>query len=101
MMDWLLGGRGRDWAPVPVRLILGAGFVVHGYPKLFTQKGHGDLADQLSGFGIPGSELAAWTVGIIEVNLLYIAGFLMLILGGAGVLSIDHLLRERRHEHLG
>jgi putative oxidoreductase len=142
-MDWLLGGTGKDWAPVPVRLILGAGFMVHGYPKLFTSKGHRGVADRLSGFDVPLPELTAWTVGIffgglmlilgalvalvsvfgllnmlgamflvhwsngfkfsnrppgIEVNLLYIAGFLMLILGGAGVLSVDHLLRERRHE---
>jgi putative oxidoreductase len=37
-------------------------------------------------FGMPG----------YEVNLLYIAGFLALLLGGAGALSFDGMRRERR-----
>lgn len=37
-------------------------------------------------FGMPG----------IEVNLLYIAGFLALALGGAGAISVDRMLQERR-----
>lgn len=37
-------------------------------------------------FGMPG----------IEVNLLYIAGFLALALAGAGALSVDRMLAERR-----
>jgi putative oxidoreductase len=33
-----------------------------------------------------------------EVNLLYIAGLLALILGGAGPFSIDRLLTRRKRE---
>jgi uncharacterized membrane protein YphA (DoxX/SURF4 family) len=33
-----------------------------------------------------------------EVNLLYIAGLLALILGGAGPISIDRLLARRKRE---
>jgi putative oxidoreductase len=36
-----------------------------------------------------------------EINLLYIAGLLTLILGGAGPLSIDALRRRRRQRDLG
>jgi putative oxidoreductase len=32
-----------------------------------------------------------------EINLLYIAGLLVLALGGAGPLSVDHWLARRRH----
>ncbi len=37
-------------------------------------------------FGMPG----------FEVNLLYIAGFLALALGGAGAFSVDRMMEERR-----
>jgi putative oxidoreductase len=36
-----------------------------------------------------------------EINLLYIAGLVALILGGAGPLSIDALRRRRRQRDLG
>ena len=36
-----------------------------------------------------------------EINLLYIAGLVALILGGAGPLSIDAMRRRRRQRHLG
>ena len=36
-----------------------------------------------------------------EINLLYIAGLVALILGGAGPLSIDALRSRRRQRHLG
>ena len=35
-----------------------------------------------------------------EINLLYIAGLVALILGGAGPLSIDALRSRRRQRHL-
>jgi putative oxidoreductase len=36
-----------------------------------------------------------------EINLLYIAGLVALILGGSGPLSIDALRSRRRQRHLG
>jgi DNA-directed RNA polymerase specialized sigma24 family protein len=46
---------------------------------------------------------ALWTVMRpgYEINLLYIAGLVALILGGAGPLSIDAMRRRRRQRHLG
>ena len=147
----------RTWhglAPLPIRLILGAGFIVHGYPKLFTASGIDGFADGLAGMGVPAPMLMAWLVGVIEVvgglciilgaltrvwaalgiadmigaialvhwpagflagnivsmsdtgpvygppgwevNILYIAGFLALVIGGAGAYSVDAWYARQR-----
>ena len=139
---------GRPWAPLPLRLVIGYGFIAHGWAKLSRgPEGFASLLDQI---GAPLPELTAWvstlveilgglailagtfvalvsvplivmmlvamftvhlrygfsainTIGLTaagpqfgppgyEVNLLYIAGLLALILGGPGPLSIDRLL---------
>jgi putative oxidoreductase len=141
----------RQWAPLPLRLVIGCGFVVHGWAKLTRgPEGFAKLLEQIS---VPLPEMTAWastlleilgglailagafvaivsvplivmmlvamftvhlrygfsainTIGLTasgpqfsppgyEVNLLYIAGLLALILGGAGPLSIDRLLLQR------
>jgi putative oxidoreductase len=144
----------RQWAPLPVRLMLGYGFVAHGWAKL--SRGPAGFAKLLQQIGAPLPEVTAWvstlleifgglailagafvaavsiplivmmlvamftvhlrhgfsainTIGLtadgpqfgppgIEVNLLYIAGLLTLILGGAGPFSIDRLLARRQRE---
>jgi putative oxidoreductase len=141
----------RQWAPLPLRLIIGYGFMAHGWAKL--SRGPAGFAKLLDQIGAPLPELTAWvstfieilgglailagafvavvsvplivmmlvamftvhlrygfsavnTIGLtadgpqfgppgIEVNLLYIASLLALILGGAGPLSIDRLLTPR------
>jgi putative oxidoreductase len=138
----------NQWVPVPLRLIIGIGFMVHGWAKL--SRGPSGFAKLLAQIGAPLPEATAWvstfvellgglaifvgafveivsvplivmmlvamftvhlkygfssisTIGLTrngpqfgppgyEVNLLYIAGLLALILGGAGPLSIDRLL---------
>jgi putative oxidoreductase len=138
----------RQWAPLPLRLVIGYGFVAHGWAKL--SRGPAGFAKLLEQIGAPLPEMTAWastlteilgglavlagafvvvvsvplivlmlvamftvhlrygfsainTIGLTadgpqfgppgyEVNLLYIAGLLALILGGAGPLSIDRLL---------
>lgn len=141
-----------QWAPIPLRLILGFAFMYHGYPKLFTQEGHEMFLGMLNNIGVPAAGLMSWVVGAVEffgglalilgafvalaaalnvinmlvalftvhlpngfnfmnitgmtdqgpqfgmpgyeVNLLYIAGLLALVLGGAGALSVDRKRRE-------
>src|SRR3954447_17446137 len=136
------------WVPLPLRLIIGFGFMAHGWAKL--SRGPSGFAKLLTQIGAPLPETTAWvstfveilgglaifvgalvevvsvplivmmlvamftvhlkygfisinTIGLTqdwprfgapgyEVNLLYIAGLLSLILGGAGTLSIDRLL---------
>ena len=137
----------RDATTLPLRLVIGYGFMVHGWAKLsLGPAGFAKLLDQI---GAPLPELTAWvstlielfgglailagafvavvsvplivmmlvamftvhlrygfsainTIGLTadgpqfgppgyEVNLLYIAGLLALILAGAGPFSIDRL----------
>ena len=145
---------GRPWAPLPLRLVIGYGFVAHGWAKL--SRGPAEFARLLEQIGAPLPEVTAWvsvfieilgglailagafvaivsvplivmmlvamftvhlrygfsaiiTVGLTadgpqfgppgyEVNLLYIAGLLALILAGAGPCSIDGLLARRKQE---
>jgi putative oxidoreductase len=137
--------------PLPLRLIIGFGFMAHGWAKL--SRGPAGFAKLLAQIGAPLPEATGWvstfvellgglaifvgafvevvsvplivmmlvamftvhlkygfssinTIGLTqngpqfgppgyEVNLLYIAGLLSLILGGAGALSIDRL-RSRK-----
>ena len=56
----------RIWAPLPLRLILGIGFIYHGFPKLFSSAGHEGFAAMLQGIGVPAPALTAWIVAIVE-----------------------------------
>jgi putative oxidoreductase len=142
----------QRWAPLPLRLVIGYGFLAHGWAKL--SRGPAGFARLLEQIGAPLPEATAWvstlvevlgglailagafvavvsvpliimmlvamftvhlrygfsainTIGLTadgpqfgppgyEVNLLYIAGLLALILGGAGPCSIDRLLARRK-----
>src|SRR5215470_6270440 len=144
----------RQWAPLPLRLVIGYGFLAHGWAKL--SRGPAGFARLLEQIGAPLPEATAWastllevlgglailagalvaavsiplivmmlvamftvhlhygfsainTIGLTadgpqfsppgyEVNLLYIACLVALILGGAGPLSIDRLLARRKRE---
>jgi putative oxidoreductase len=139
------------WVPLPLRLVIGFGFMAHGWAKL--SRGPSGFAKLLTQIGAPLPETTAWvstfvellgglaifvgafvevvslplivmmlvamftvhlkygfssinTIGLTqngprfgppgyEVNLLYIAGLLSLIVGGAGALSIDRLLSRK------
>ena len=147
----------RQWAPLPLRLMIGYGFVAHGWAKL--SRGPAGFARLLEQIGAPLPEATAWvstllevlgglailagalvavvsiplivmmlvamftvhlrygfsaihTIGLtadgpqfgppgIEVNLLYIASLLALILGGASPLSIEGLLTFRKERFRG
>ena len=39
------------WAPLPLRLIIGFGFVYHGFPKLFSAAGHDMFVGMLRSIG--------------------------------------------------
>jgi len=140
-----------QWAPLPLRLVIGFGFMAHGWAKL--SRGPSGFAKLLAQIGAPLPEATAWvstivellgglaifvgafvevvsiplivmmlvamltvhlrygfssvnTIGLTadgpkfgppgyEVNLLYIAGLVSLILRGAGAMSVDRLLSRR------
>ena len=137
---------------LPLRLIIGFGFMAHGYAKL--SKGVDGFANILQTIGVPAPGLMAWATALIEffgglailagafvpiisiplviiilvalftvhlpygfssiklmamtadgpqfgtigyeLNLLYIAGLLALVLGGPGPFSVDAMLARRR-----
>ncbi len=87
----MLGAWGK-WAPMPLRLIIGFGFVYHGFPKLFRAQGHDMVVGMLQNIGVPAAGLMAWVVGIVEL-----LGGLALILGAfvsvaSALLIIDMLV---------
>ena len=144
----------KQWAPVPLRIMLGGAFLYHGWPKLFSSGGHQGFAGMLGSLGVPAAGITAWLVALAEiagglaliagafvaivsvvlivemavamfmvhlpngfnfvhitgmgpqgpvfgmpgaeVNLLYIAGLLALVIGGAGAWSVDALLQDRK-----
>ena len=141
-----------QWASLPLRLVIGCGFMVHGWAK--WSRGPAAFAELLKQVGVPLPLANAWLVTLLEIfgglavlmgafvavvsvplilsmlgamftvnikygfstvntigltpegplfgppgyeiNLLYIAGLVALILGGAGPLSIDSLRKRRR-----
>jgi putative oxidoreductase len=51
--------------PLPLRVLIGIGFIVHGAPKL-TAAGHEGFVGMLGQIGIPFPALMAWVVGFVE-----------------------------------
>ena len=141
-----------QWGPLILRLVIGYGFIVHGWAKL--SKGPAGFEKLLTQTGVPFPHFTSWmaplveifgglaimlgffvsitaipliftmlvamftiqinygfssvkTIGLTpqgplfgppgyEINLLYIAGLISLILSGAGVFSVDSLIVNRR-----
>jgi putative oxidoreductase len=61
-----------QWAPIPLRLIVGYGFMQHGFAKL--SRGPDTFATILQGLNVPAPHLMAWLTILTE------------LLGGAAVL---------------
>jgi putative oxidoreductase len=62
------------WAPIPLRLIVGYGFIQHGFAKLV--KGPDAFAAILQALGVPAPHFMAWCTILIEI-----AGGLAALLG--------------------
>lgn len=81
---------------MPIRLVLGAGFLLHGIPKLFSPEGHADFVSMLTTVGVGAPQLMSWFIGAIEFigALCLLAGiyvrlssfFLMIEMGFAALL---------------
>ena len=68
----------QRWSPVPLRLIVGYGFMAHGYAKIL--KGPERFVEIVQAMGVPAPELMAWATIVIEL----VGGFAILV--GAFVL---------------
>jgi putative oxidoreductase len=55
----------QNWAALPLRLIVGFGFMQHGYAKL--ARGPDDFASTLHALGMPFPHLLAWATVAIEL----------------------------------
>lgn len=55
----------QRWAALPLRLIVGYGFVAHGYAKLLHGPEH--FAAILQGLGVPAPGIMAWATILIEL----------------------------------
>ena len=64
------------WALVPLRLVVGFGFAVHGYAKL--ARGPAAFAAILSAIGIPAPVPTAWATTLLELG-----GGIAIMLGAA------------------
>lgn len=53
------------WAPIPLRLIVGYGFMQHGFAKL--SRGPDGFAVVLHAIGVPAPHLMAWLTTLIEI----------------------------------
>ncbi len=56
----------KRWWPLPLRLLVGVGFVCHGLPKVFSGAGHRSLIGVLHQLGVPFPEIASRIVGVVE-----------------------------------
>ena len=71
----LLDGFGIErWPLIPLRLIVGYGFMEHGFAKL--AKGPDAFANILQAIGVPGAHFMAWSTVLVEI-----LGGLAVILG--------------------
>ena len=64
----------RHWWAVPLRLIVGYGFMAHGYAKI--ARGPGVFAAILDGIGVPAPHLMSWVTIAVEL-----AGGLAVLIG--------------------
>ena len=71
---------GRRWALLPLRLVVGAGFVIHGLAK--WGRGPAGFARLLEQIGVPFPAFSAWAVTLLEVfgGLALMAGALVAVM---------------------
>ncbi len=74
MVELLNGERWRHWVPIPIRMILGVGFMVHGWAK--WSRGPAAFAELLKQAHVPLPLANAWLVTLLEIF-----GGLALLLG--------------------
>jgi putative oxidoreductase len=63
----------KCWAPIPLRMIVGYGFIAHGFAKLM--KGPDVFVGIVHALGVPAPHLMAWLTIIVEL----LGGFAVLI----------------------
>ena len=67
----------NDWAPLPVRFVMGASYAAAGFLKLFNGNGHHNFIYELGHWGISSglANALTWFVGTLE----FASGLLLLV----------------------
>jgi putative oxidoreductase len=70
----------RRWAAIPLRLIVGYGFLAHGYAKIVTGPEH--FVGMLRALGVPAPQLMGWMTIVVELvgGLAVLAGALVAVI---------------------
>lgn len=73
----------RSWAQLPLRIVIGFGFVYHGFPKVFSSSSHASFQGMLENIGVPLPALMSWVVALLELfgGLAILAGAFLSITG--------------------
>ena len=74
------------WYAIPIRLIVGFGFMQHGYAKL--ARGPDDFIAILHAIGVPAPVLAGWATIIVEI----LGGFLIFIGALVPLITVPRLI---------
>jgi putative oxidoreductase len=64
-MRWIMNGGGSRWPLLPLRVVIGYGFLAHGLAK--WARGPAGFAAMLHQLGVPLPYPAAWVVTLVEV----------------------------------
>src|SRR6516162_10438092 len=86
VLEFLTDNRWRRWVPIPIRMILGVGFMVHGWAK--WSRGPAFFAQLLEQARVPLPLLNAWLVTMLEI----FGGFALLIGAFVALVSIPLIL---------
>src|SRR5215469_12789288 len=86
MLELMNGEQWRRWIPVPLRIILGVGFMVHGWAKL--SRGPAAFAELLEQAHVPLPLANAWLVTLLEI----FGGLALLIGAFVAVVSVPLIL---------
>jgi len=76
----------HEWAPLPLRLIVGYGFILHGYAKL--SRGPETFAAVLHTIGVPFPYVMSWATALVEL----IGGFAILSGAFVAIASVPMIL---------
>jgi putative oxidoreductase len=84
----------RPWAPLPLRVALGIGLMIHGGIKLFVPGGHENIAHLIGQLGMPLPDVMGWVVGSVEFfgGLGILLGALFTIATALNALNVAGLL---------
>jgi putative oxidoreductase len=84
----------HDWAPLPLRIALGIGLMIHGGIKLFVPGGHDNISHMVEQLGVPLAGTMGWVIGVVEFfgGLGMLLGALFPVSTALNVLNVGGLL---------